>query len=85
MARRATRRTSRSRARTSRPASRSTRRVAGRGRTYARAPARRSRGRSAPARQQRIVIEFAGAAPVRETGLGLNVKQAPAPRLKPKL
>lgn len=56
-----------------------------------RAPARRSTrsgrsSRSAP-RQQRIVIEFAGASPVREAveGLGVQYKPAGPVRVKPKL
>ena len=52
------------------------------------APRRRSsvsRRRSAP-RTQRIVVEFAGASPVREGDvIGLTKKVAAAPRLKPKL
>lgn len=74
-----------------------TRRSAGRSRggysgrrstTRRSAPRRRSavsRRRSAP-RTQRIVVEFAGATPVREGDvIGLTKKVAAAPRLKPKL
>lgn len=51
------------------------------------APARRAprRARKSAPRQQRIVIEFAGAAPVREDGFGLSLKPAKGPRLKPRL
>lgn len=51
------------------------------------APRRRASARSGRAGTQRIVIEFAGAAPVRDgmEGLGLTKKPAPPARNKPRL
>lgn len=87
MARYSRSRTTRSARGSRRSNGRSTTRRTSRVRRAAPRRASRARGRSTAPRQQRLVIEFAGASPVRDAveGLGVQYKPAGPVRVKPRL